>query len=82
LWTGWIAITWYVFTVQARPFYGYISKSDRIRPEQLWVSSSSRSTRTNKQAVSSRSTSEYEKSAVWFEDFMCAVVQWYWECLI
>jgi hypothetical protein len=19
---------------------------------------------------------------IWFEDFMCAVVQWYWECVI
>jgi hypothetical protein len=19
---------------------------------------------------------------VWFEDFMCAVAQWYWECVI
>jgi hypothetical protein len=34
----------------------------------------------SKQAVSLRSTEEYKKSAC--ENFMCAAVQWYWECVI
>jgi hypothetical protein len=66
----------------------YVNKSDRIRSEQLRVMSElSRQKNANKRAaVSCRSAEEYKKSAC--EDLtcdlktMCAIVQWYSECVI
>jgi hypothetical protein len=73
----------------ACPFHCYISKKSPggFRAVTSSSSSSGRSTWTSKQAVSLRSTEEYKKSAredlinVCFEDFICAIVQWYWECV-
>jgi hypothetical protein len=63
----------------AYPFRGCISKSDRIRSRQLRKSSSrGRRTRTNKQAVSLRSTEEYKKSAC--EDLTCDLKDNYSSC--
>jgi hypothetical protein len=76
----------HVMYVGACPFRGYIIKSDRIRSGQLRVSGSGRNTRTNKQAVSSRSIEEYRRSACEDStcDFktLCVILQWYWECVI
>jgi hypothetical protein len=55
-----------VFTVGPCPFHGYISKSDRIRSRQLRVAVAAEA---SKQAVSTRSTEEYKKSAC--EDLTC-----------
>jgi hypothetical protein len=60
----------------------------QVSSGELRVNNSGKSTRTSKQGDSLGKFVVEELEVclwgfnVWLEDFMCAVVQWYWECVI